>query len=134
MRSAFGQHGFAITLPRNRWEWEERVRQLKGEHVCVSPDSPAQLHEPYFNSLDSNVEDRQAHCSSSDGTWAASEPFVDKYTRILAVTFNLYNGNDFDWDEEEKDLMDHFFKNYSEQYNVKAHNFVIHEKEDKRYE
>lgn len=29
------------------------------------------------------------------------QPFIDKYTRVLAVTFNLYNGNDFDWDEEE---------------------------------
>lgn len=35
---------------------------------------------------------------------------------------------------EVKDAMDHYFKNYSEKYNVKLHCFVIHETEDKRYE
>jgi len=34
-------------------------------------------------------------------------PFIDEYTRIFAVTFNLYNGNDFDSDDYIPAAKDH---------------------------
>eukprot|EP01043_Picozoa_sp_COSAG02_P002609 COSAG02_NODE_61_length_43452_cov_741.297804_7_plen_727_part_00 len=108
-RNRFGNQGYAVTLPRNRWAWEEQVRQLKGEYVCVSANK---VWGDYIASLgDAAREERANGCTASEdcplsreactGTWESSEPFIDKYSRMLVVTFNLYNGNDFDWDEEE---------------------------------
>jgi hypothetical protein len=114
----FGHNGYAVTLPRNRWDWEEQVRQLKGEFVCV--DGGVQTGErvkgAYIADLDDAEREMRAEgcwaagdCSASETAcralgaqeWRQSKPFIDKYTRMLVVTFNLYNGNDFDWDEEE---------------------------------
>lgn len=93
----YGEHGYELTLSRNRFHWEEQVRLAKGEFACVNPATGQ------VDSAPDPALDRQTQCVSScaggSACWVQHRPFLDKYTRIFAVTFNLYNGNDFDKDD-----------------------------------
>ena len=119
-RTEFGNHGYAVTLPRDRWTWEEQVRQLKGEYVCDSANEANPHHRQVWGDFIAGMsaadrEERADGCTAAEDcpqtrvaclnsgprSWSSSQPFIDKYSRMLVVTFNLYNGNDFDWDEEE---------------------------------
>lgn len=114
----YGDHGYAVVLPRQGRDFVEQIRQLKGEYVCSTAGSipvTGQYHT-------TDTEDERA-AAGDDGcatesdcptsrlrcvsecpaglvcTWRQKPAFVDQYTRMFAVTFNMHNSNDFDGDD-----------------------------------
>ena len=115
----YGQHGYAVVLPKQGRDFVEQIRQLKGEFVCAKntagppPFVNGQYHtaateqeresvggEDGCRSEDDcplSAEACRARCPECE--WDQKPEFVDEFTRMFAVSFNLHNSNDFDEDD-----------------------------------
>ena len=121
----YGDYGYAVVLPRKGRDFAEQIRQLKGEFVCtLAADGNVTGHyHDESTEAERGGEDGTGGCFEegdcpngkaaclgcaagddpciSAHAWEQNYEFVDEYTRMFAVSFNLYNGNDFDNDDYE---------------------------------
>lgn len=114
----YGGYGYAVVLPKQGRDFVEQIRQFKGEYVCARPPQATVRYPNGWYHNQTTEQERadagsdgcvkQADCPISasacsttcpECTWSQMPEFIDKYTRMFAVSFNLHNSNDFDEDD-----------------------------------
>jgi hypothetical protein len=118
----YGDFGYAVVLPRKGRDFAEQIRQLKGEFVCtLAADNVTGHYHNESTEAERGGKDGTGGCFEEEDcpngkaaclgcaagddpcisahAWEQNHEFVDEYTRMFAVSFNLYNGNDFDNDD-----------------------------------
>jgi hypothetical protein len=112
----YGDFGYAVVLPKQGRNFVEQIRQLKGEYVCANGSRVDGLYHNETTEKE-RADAGDDGCVNSDGcpiseaacyttcgahcTWSQLPKFIDEYTRMFAVSFNLHNSNDFDEDDYE---------------------------------
>eukprot|EP01048_Picozoa_sp_COSAG05_P013088 COSAG05_NODE_1361_length_5090_cov_2.050491_7_plen_388_part_01 len=126
----YGDFGYAVTLPRDRHGWRATVCKMQGKvETCREEkkkdcfvklwDDQAEMHQdPTWtglrkvaaneydrtkelqNTCEAEVDEGSCMCLDNPG---GGVPFIDKYTRMVAITMTLHNANDFDVDDPGKD-------------------------------
>ena len=128
----YGDFGYAVTLPRDRHGWRATVCKMQGKvETCREEsetktdcfvklwDDQTEMHQdPTWtglhtvaaneydptkelqNTCEAEVEKGSCMCLDNPG---GAVPFIDKYTRMVAITMAVHNANDFDVDDPGKD-------------------------------